>query len=482
MSIQVLHEDKSKVTLVHEDKKIDWTYNMSVRKKFKPYVTPFLEMMFKLAPQDKVNEYFNLLYDILEKEDKRKIDKWIDVIKDIVDSLWQDVLKEINVEFKESEEKTEMTVTKAEFEDLFRLSLALKLGVFIIHHPKAAELNLNANYVLDRLIKLFVKHETIDKIVKFISRNILNSYYNRESMWTYLKEVLGITPENHIQQTLNSFFRSMMTLYDPRMQDNVMSYLLGFVNQALYYLYTDTYERNVQFINLAKIKYIKTHSIIKQQAVLYLFEEIADFIKAMFNDYFSTDEEPTYDIACKVYKVKPYNIVQRGQVVNPITKYVTFPMMQYLFKADPHYFTEFKKLRLVEIYVSLIVENVLKLKYLAKLIRSIVIGKTKKKIKLNRIKIGELENLDFSLRTVFKEKRLFVNMISEIKSYKFYDPFIHDFYTIDVDYLIDELKQFYSYLWGPDRKYFKKLMEPFVIWYKQESKLQSQEIQLSTVF
>jgi len=167
----------------------------------------------------------------------------------------------------------------------------------------------------------------------------------------------------------------MLTLYDPRQQNNIMSYLMGFINQSMYYLFTDTYDRSIQYINLMKIKYIKSHNLITEQALLYTFDMIASFIKRLFPSYIRTEDKQ--DIASETYKVKPYNFIQKGIVANPIQKYVTFPLMQYLFKADYFYFTEYKNLRLIEIYVSFVVENLLGLPYLAKLIRSIVVGKAK---------------------------------------------------------------------------------------------------------
>jgi len=447
-----------------------WKPNATIRNKFCDCVIPYLEKLFSTADKKLVKDYDYLLYGILAKNITSNLDDFIDVVIQLVENSYQKLEKEFNIEYPDVTQDYDDAMTIEEFRSFFKLALAMKLASFVIHSTK---INVNVNYVVDRLVRHFIKKETMKKLSTYVVGAVNSSKFAREAMWNYLIESVGITPEQHIQVILSNFFKSMMVLYDTAKQPNVMSYLAGFTNQALYYLFTDTYDRYIQFVNIMKVRFSKEYDIVRQQAVLWLFEQITKFLKAYYPPVVDID---TDHILYKTYKIKPYDVSQKGVTVSPIFKYITVPLMSFIFRSSYEYFNESKDMRYVELYISLIVENRLKLPYLAKLIRSIVVGKSTKKSKINRIKIGKLENMNFKEKVVMKKKKFFHNICHEIRQYLYYDPILNDVYVIDFDTFLDELQQLYYLLFINQTK-LKYELDDVIRWYERYDLVKQKELE-----
>jgi len=458
--------ERSNVVLeILDGVEIQWKPNPTIRNKFCECVKPYLELIDKYAPASLMKAYETILRRLFILHDKAQIDGFIEVITKIVNAVKDKIKEELNIEFPDLTDQFEDPMTIEEFDRFYQLSLALKLASFIIHYAKPDDLGINPNYLLDRLVKYYVSPETSKKIMKFISHTTSNSYYSREAMWKYLIETVGITPDQHIQNTINYFFRAMLTLYDASKQPNIMSYLAGYVNQSLYYLFTDTYERFAQYINIAKVRFSKNYNLIKQQAVFYLFENIAKLMRML---YPSNKDFVEYDIVSKSFNIIPYEINQRGFVVNPISKYVTYPLIKIAFDAEYNYISEFRDIRYIEVYMSFVTERFLKLPYLAKLMRSIVVSKnTKKKIKVNRIKLNNFAKKIESKYPILAKKKFMTNVVQESKQYIYYDPVIHDVFHLDIETFIDEIYEFYK-LFFLEPQNLKETLRPISVSYKKD--------------
>jgi len=460
MSILIQNCEKSTVKLDLNDETVIWKASASVRNKFCKHVAPIIENTLSLADEKLIKEYKSLLYELLVLKRKEFLEDFLDIVFKIVDQTYELLEKQYNIEYPVfTEDQFEDPVTVEEFRSVFKASLALKLTIWLVHNAK--DTVYNHNLIIDAIVKHYMSYGLIQKLVKFVTSAVANSKYNREAIWTYLTESIGITPEYHAQLILHAFFKTMLFLYDAAQQPNVMSYLAGFTNQALYYLFSDNYDKNIQYINISKVRYIHDYNLIKQQATFALFDMISQFI----NQLFLYHEEEDSSLISKVYNIKPYDISQQGIITNPVSKYVTYPFICKLYQLDYKYITEYKQLRMIEIYASLLVENVLKLPYLAKVMRSIVAGKSTKKKKMSRVKINELNKINIPFKDLFEAKKAFTNISMEMKDLLYYDPIINDLYTLNFETLIDELKDFYSTFF--DDQKVETIFKPYRIWFKQ---------------
>jgi hypothetical protein len=450
------------VKLLLGDKEWTWKPNATVRNRFCKCIAPFIEQALQWIDEDLVKRYKEYLYILLVEQKSKYVDDFIDLVIEITNQVAEEFEKHYNVEYPDLSQEFEDPMTISEFRDFHKLSVALKLVSFIIHSHHTQFVGVNTHYILNRLIKAFIKPESLRKVITFISSSINTSMYSRESMWNYLKDTLGITPEAHIQSVINYFFRAMMTYYDVSQQPNLMSYLAGFVNQSLYYLYTDSYERYIQYVNISKIRFSKEYNLIKQQVVFTLFDKIVQTIRQIFPN---VHRKTNLDLFSKVYNVIPYDINQRGILESPVSKYFTYPLLSRIWNIPITYFNEYKYFRYIEIFMSLVTEYYLNLKVLAKLMRSVVIGRSKRRTKLNRIKIRQLEQLKFPESKYFKRKHFFLNVIQELKLYTYYDPITHDGYILHDDFL-EEVCRFYRDLLEQPEVLREKL-SPILTWFQQ---------------
>jgi len=468
--------EKNKCILEVKGKQIVWKPNQTIRNKYCSLVIPYINDMLSKCDPNLVDKYQDLLFQLLVKKRKQVLDQFIQCIIDIVQQTYLQIEKERNIQFPDLRGQFDDPMSIPEFESFYKLSLAMKLATFVIHSFDVDKYKINPNYVIDRLVNFFITKSAMKRVMHFIHNATKKSIYNRELMWKYLTETVGLTPDQHIQMVLNYFFKAMMTLYDAQQQPNVMSYLAGYVNQSLYYLFTDTYDRHVQFVNIAKLRFSKNYNLIKQQAVFYLFDMITNLIKKLFPSNLTEN-----DILAKKYNIKPYDIAQKGIVTSPIAKYVTFPLISKTFDIQSNYFTEYRNLRFIEVYMSLVAENVLGLRYLAKLMRSIVIDRTQKKLKLNRIKVSKLEKISTVMKAVTYKKKFFTNIVQESKNYLYYDPILHDVFILDIDLFADDLYVVYDYLWNKPDELDTKLSK-IKIWYNRPEVIKNTFAQLATLF
>jgi len=211
--------------------------------------------------------------------------------------------------------------------------------------------------------------------------------------------------------------------------------------------------------------------------VFYMFDQIVNLMKRMFPQTLIVES----DLLTKAYNIVPYNVAQKGILINPVSKYFTYPLLSRIWNISSNYFNEYKNLRYIELYISLLTEKLMKLPYIAKLMRSMVVDKAIKKIKLNRVKLRKLDELHFPEQKVFKQKKFFTNVVQEVKNYTYYDPIIHDIFVLDAEIFIDEMSIFYEELLvKPD-----KLQEKFkdvIIWFNRPSLLKPNHLELQTVF
>jgi len=468
---------RTDVRLMFGNNEVRWKPTATIRNKFCQVVAPAIERVLNMVSSKLAQRYKDLLFAILVNKDKSKIDEWIDTIIQITDQTYAKIEEEDKIEYPDLSKDFDDPVTVEEFRQFHKLSIALRLASFVVHYYWVDELSINTNYIVDRIVRHYISKQTMKKILDFIITTVNNSLYAREAMWKYLTETIGITPERRIQMDLNYFFKAMMIYFDASKQPNVMSYLAAFINQSLYYLYTDTYERSMQYVNIMKVRFTKHYNLIKQQAVFLTFDLISNLMKKIF----PTPAFIESDLLSKTYNITPYDVVQKGKFVNPVTKYVTYPLLQFIYEIDANYYSEYRDIRYVELYLSLITENVLKLPYLAKLMRSVAVDKHKRKIKIARQKYELFEKLKFSEKRIFDKKKFFINVIQETKNYLYYDPVLHDIYIVDPDQMSDEYLQFYRMLLI-EKDRLSKLVDPIRKWYNVPEALKSRTLELEAIF
>jgi len=435
--------------LTEDGKQIDSKITVNIRRKFGDHVLDYIGDLY-----ERFDDETKLLYQkILDNPNIEDFKLFLEKSKPVVLSYTNELLEQYPLNHKvQKKEKYKIIITDDEAKEIVTFSVFIKLISPIIFGQNFKSKDELLKEMFKISVESYLDEELITKIITYIRYNVASTVYSRQMMWSYLEKV-NKTVFFHILDIFNTLLKNMFILMDIRKSSNVMGYITGFINQANFYLFTlPVTEDEGKHLDPTKLKYISYYNVMKRTALhMTLDNTIIPFVskklQILVKEY-SIDDK-AYKALLEKFKIKPNSFHQRGAFVNPLVRYVGLPILERLFDCPFYYLTEYKQMRLLEGYVSLLLTSKLRMLYLGKIMRSIILDKSPRKISYNKRYIDEMYTIKHEMSDKFKERKFYFNIFNEVKNYLYHDPVLNDAYVIDSELFLNELHTFFKFFFSP---------------------------------
>jgi len=446
MNLGVLYDSsKGLFRFRNENEEHEIKISANIRRKFEKHVMIYIKELIEEFDDELKSMYFELL----KNPNLDLAKEFIEATKDVIISYTYKLIEKYGIKHKVERKKGyKIIFTDEHIRQITIFSTAIKiLSPIIFSHELMRDNSELTNQIYKTCLETYLDKETIDIVMRYITNSVNNTIKTRPFMWTYLDKV-NKTEFFHMIDIFNTLMKNMMILMDISASNNVMGYITGFINQAHYYLFSvPMTEETITSLDPAKIKYINNYEILRRTTLhITLDNIIIPFIKkklqALVKTYALSDK--AYSVLLEQFKIKPRTFHQRGNFINPISRYITLPILEKLFNVPFYYLTEYKWMRYLEGYVSLLLTSKFRLLYLGKLVRSIILDKSPRKISFNKRYIDELYKTQHELDDLFRVRKFYFNVFNEVKNYLYHDPIFNDAYVVDPELFLTELHLFYK--------------------------------------